>query len=125
MVWLLVEGKEGVANFDEILKVPGIDAIMMGPFDLSQSLGVLGEVNHPLVLETLNTMVKKAKARNIAMIAVLVSESTTEQIQASACKWKAMGVELMMVGSDRRELMAEFRRRLGDARAAVAGAAKK
>ena len=40
VVCLLVEGAEGAANFEEIVAVPGVDAVMIGPFDLSVSLGV-------------------------------------------------------------------------------------
>jgi len=41
-VILLLEGKEGVDNLDEIISVPGVDVNMLGPFDLSVSLGVGG-----------------------------------------------------------------------------------
>jgi 4-hydroxy-2-oxoheptanedioate aldolase len=125
MAWLLVEGKEGADNFDEILTVPNIDAIMMGPFDLSQSLGVPGQLDHPLVLETLKTMVSKAKVKNVSMIAVMLSEITSEQIQVSTRKWRDLGCRLMTVGGDRALLTTEFKRCLADARAAIESAATK
>ena len=62
---LLVEGKEGMEKFDEIIAVEGVDGIMFGPIDLSVSLGVPGEVYHPLVEEGIRTMIKKAKSRNL------------------------------------------------------------
>ena len=41
----MIEGAEGVQNINEILTIPGIDIIFVGPYDLSQSLGLL--INQP------------------------------------------------------------------------------
>ncbi len=54
-----VEHIESVNNIDAILQTKGIDGIIIGPYDLSGSLGVAGELEHPLVLEAL-TKVKAA-----------------------------------------------------------------
>ena len=62
---LLVEGQEGIDNFDEIISVEGVDGVFFGPVDLSLSLGVPGEVNHPLVEEAIKDMVKKAKEKGV------------------------------------------------------------
>jgi 2-keto-3-deoxy-L-rhamnonate aldolase RhmA len=50
---LQVEHVEGVKNIQSIVEVPGIDAILIGPFDLSGSLGVLGQITHPQVQEAI------------------------------------------------------------------------
>jgi 4-hydroxy-2-oxoheptanedioate aldolase len=47
----LIESKDGVEHIDEILAVEGLDGINIGPNDLSKSLGVPGQTNHPLVVE--------------------------------------------------------------------------
>ena len=44
-----VEHIESVKNIASILQVPGIDVIFVGPFDLSGSLNVLGQIDHPQV----------------------------------------------------------------------------
>lgn len=51
LVGILVEGKEGLSNLSEIVKVKGIDLIYLGLFDICQSVGLPGQVNHPKVLE--------------------------------------------------------------------------
>jgi 4-hydroxy-2-oxoheptanedioate aldolase len=43
------ETAAAIDNLDEILTVPEIDVIFIGPFDLSQALGVMGQPNHPKV----------------------------------------------------------------------------
>ena len=44
-----VEHVEGVAAIDDIVKVPGVSAVFIGPYDLSGSMGMLGEVRSPEV----------------------------------------------------------------------------
>jgi len=49
LVCLQVEETEAIDNLDQILAVPGVDVIFVGPSDLSQSLGRPGELDHPEV----------------------------------------------------------------------------
>ncbi|NLO00794.1 MAG: aldolase, partial [Bacteroidales bacterium] len=51
-------------NFEDIIGVAGIDIIFLGPYDLSQSLGVPGQINHPKVIEAMKTVIAKAAAGN-------------------------------------------------------------
>ena len=51
MIIALVESAKGVENLPGILSVEGIDAIMIGPSDLSQSLGLPCQYKHPKVQE--------------------------------------------------------------------------
>ncbi|HEY0697981.1 MAG TPA: aldolase/citrate lyase family protein [Micromonospora sp.] len=46
---LQIEDVEAVAELDRILAVPGVDGIFVGPYDLSASMGRLGDVHHPEV----------------------------------------------------------------------------
>ena len=121
MIWLLVEGQEGVQNFDDILTVPNIDAMMLGPFDLSQSLGIPGQLDHPLLIKTLQGMVRKANARKIDVIAVMLSELQPEDIKASVQKWSTLGCKIMTVGGDRGIICTGFKTILARAREAADG----
>ena len=53
LVGILVEGKEGIENLPEIAQVEGLDLIYLGMYDISQSVGLPGELEHPKVLEQL------------------------------------------------------------------------
>lgn len=46
-VTMQVESAEAIDELPSTVAVPGIDAIMVGPYDLSVSLGIPGELNHP------------------------------------------------------------------------------
>lgn len=67
LVILQVEGLEGVRNIDEILEVDGYDVLFIGPYDLSQSLGIPGQVEDPKVIGTMESITKKARKRDIAV----------------------------------------------------------
>jgi 4-hydroxy-2-oxoheptanedioate aldolase len=47
---LIIKGAEGLRNCEEIANVPGVDWLLEGAVDLSQSLGVAGDPFHPSVL---------------------------------------------------------------------------
>jgi len=71
-----IEGAEGVQNIDAILETPGIDVIFLGPYDLSQALGLTGQVTHPEVLKTIELITKKARDKNIAVGSFTDKEET-------------------------------------------------
>ncbi len=61
---LQIENIEAVNNIGEILTVPGIDVIFVGPNDLASSMGLLGQPTHPRVEEAIQKVLaatKKAK----------------------------------------------------------------
>ena len=62
----MIEQKEGVERVEEILSVDGVDAVFIGPYDLSASYGVVGELDHPLVIDAMRRVVEAARARGKA-----------------------------------------------------------
>jgi 4-hydroxy-2-oxoheptanedioate aldolase len=64
---LQVESEEGVAAVDGILELPGIDVLFVGPYDLSQSLGIPGQTGHARVFEAAHAIARKAAARGVAL----------------------------------------------------------
>ena len=65
-VGILVEGSEGLKNLEEIVKVPGIDLIYLGLFDICQSVGLPGELNHPKVLDEIKRCKELIQSNGIA-----------------------------------------------------------
>lgn len=55
-----IEGERGIKNVDDILSVDGIDVVFLGPYDLSQSLGLTGQVRDDRVEEKMETVCEKA-----------------------------------------------------------------
>jgi 2-dehydro-3-deoxyglucarate aldolase len=46
-VCVQVEHQDALPHVEEILKTPGVDAAMIGPYDLSASMGITGQFDHP------------------------------------------------------------------------------
>ena len=56
-----IEGKEALEAAADIAAVEGIDICFIGPWDLSQSLGIPGEVGHPKMLEAIKGLARKLR----------------------------------------------------------------
>ena len=61
-VCVQVETTSLVDELDEVLKLEGLDSLVLGPQDLSGSMGRLGETTHPEVIEVMKTVCSKARA---------------------------------------------------------------
>ncbi|MFW6317428.1 MAG: HpcH/HpaI aldolase family protein [Halorubrum sp.] len=65
LVGATIETEAAVANLDDILAVPELGFVFIGPFDLSVSLGHPGEIDHPEVQEAVETVRSKAVAAGV------------------------------------------------------------
>ena len=63
----MVESTTGCDNIEEIMAVAGIDIVFIGPTDLSQSLGVPGEVDHPEVERCIAHVADCARQRRVPL----------------------------------------------------------
>lgn len=88
-----IEGAGGVAEIDEILAVERLDVIFLGPYDLSQALGVPGQTSHPLVQSTMEAVIRKTRAAG--KIAGCYCDSVE-----SAAGMGRLGVQYLAVGID-------------------------
>ena len=52
-----IEGVQGIENLNSILALDGFDGIFIGPYDLAQSAGYPGQINHPIVLEYMKSII--------------------------------------------------------------------
>ena len=66
MVVLQIETRRAVEARDELLAVSGIDAVMIGPADLSISLGVPGEFQHPKMVEAMEAVRESCLRHGVA-----------------------------------------------------------
>lgn len=93
LVIIHIEGMEGINNLDEILEVEGIDVIFIGPYDLSQSLGIPGDVNNIKVEEKMKEVVNKVSAKG-KIVGTFVDDINT------ANKWKSLGIQYISYSVD-------------------------
>jgi 2-keto-3-deoxy-L-rhamnonate aldolase RhmA len=88
-----IERKVAIDHIDELLSVAGVDVALIGPEDLSVSLGVPGETGHPSVIEAIETVVAAAQRHKIV---AGIHMGSVEKLQA----WMAKGMRLIMYSSD-------------------------
>lgn len=89
-----IESTPAIEALDEILAVPGLDGVLIGPHDLSCSLGVPEQYDHPLVAEAFHTIITKARAKNIG-VGVHNLPQTNQEI-----KWAQAGLNMILHLSD-------------------------
>lgn len=93
LIILQLEGQEALDNLDEILNVDGYDILFIGPYDLSQSLGVPGDIKNPVVLSAMISIVEKAKEKGKVVGTFTDDYSMVE-------KWKSLGVQYIAHSTD-------------------------
>jgi 2-dehydro-3-deoxyglucarate aldolase len=62
-----IEHIKAVDSLEAILALPGLDAIMVGPYDLSGSMGIIGQLDHPDVTAAMNRIAALAKHAGVPM----------------------------------------------------------
>lgn len=93
VVVVQLEGVSAVENIQEILSVPGLDIAFIGPYDLSQSLGVTGQVDDPRVTQAMRAVVEESRKRNVAV-------GTFVDTLEEARKWSKAGVKYLCYSVD-------------------------
>jgi 4-hydroxy-2-oxoheptanedioate aldolase len=100
---LQIESAAGLEAVDAVLELAGIDVLFVGPYDLSQSLGIPGEVSHPRVLAAAERIVKAAEARGVA-VGVFANSAEV------AARWLDTGIRYLCYTVDSVLLLDAMRR---------------
>ena len=93
LVILQLEGVKAIENLDEILEVDGVDILFIGPYDLSQSLGIPGRVNDPLVVGEMKKIVEKAHKKHKVI-------GTFVDTPQDLIMWRELGVRYLSYSVD-------------------------
>jgi 4-hydroxy-2-oxoheptanedioate aldolase len=93
LVVIHVEGRAGLEHIDEIVAVPYIDVVFLGPYDLSQSFGIPGQVNDPRVVQGMEEAAAKIRAAGKAV-------GTFADNVPAARRWIDVGVQYISLGVD-------------------------
>lgn len=93
LIILQLEGIDAIKNLDDLLKVEGVDILFIGPYDLSQSLGIPGQVNHKKVVDAMKKIIVKAKKQK-KIIGCFVD--TIDDLKM----WKKLGVQYLSYSVD-------------------------
>lgn len=73
-----IETKSAIENIDEIVTVEGLDALLIGPNDLSIALGVPGDLTNPILLDAI-AKVADAAQRNVKLFTIHAGANLLDQ----------------------------------------------
>ena len=92
-VIVMVETEKGFENLDEIVSVPGVDIAWIGHFDLTVSMGIPMQFDHPRCLAAMDALVAACRRHGVA-------PGFLPPTPESAAHWIAQGFRAISLGSD-------------------------
>lgn len=95
LVVVMIEHRDGVEQADKILSVRGVDAVLIGPYDLSASYGIPGQLDHPTMRHALEAILGAAKRAGVAP-GIHVVHPPVDQVRARV----AEGFRFLAYGGD-------------------------
>lgn len=110
IVIVMIEHKEGVESVEEILKVEGIDGIFIGPYDLSASFGVPGELDHPLMAQAEQQLVDACRKAGVTagIHVVHPDPGKVRECLARGFRFIAYGGDMIFLTSQARQALADL-----------------
>jgi 2-keto-3-deoxy-L-rhamnonate aldolase RhmA len=93
MVIVMVESTRGLENLDEIASVPGLDVVHIGPQDLSISLGIPWQMDHPRLQEAITHVVTTCQRHGIVA-------GQNDRDAANFRQWYEMGFRFLCCNND-------------------------
>ncbi len=87
-----IETQQAVGRVEEICRVPGLDAIFLGLGDLSASLGVVGQPNHPTAMAAADQVIATARSQGKSV--------AVPGRPADVTLWADKGVDIVFCTSD-------------------------
>jgi len=97
---VLVEGVEGFANLEEIARTERLDALMIGPMDLTVSLGIGGQLDHPKLKSYVADAVKICAEHGVKFFLPNFFQTIAAATEATR-EFMELGVRYFTIGSDK------------------------
>ncbi|MEZ6052237.1 MAG: aldolase/citrate lyase family protein [Planctomycetaceae bacterium] len=108
---VVVQAEHALAaeNIEKTVQVEGIDAVLLGPYDLSASLGQTGKLDHPAVTQAIDHITKTCQAAGIPLGYFGVSADAVRPYMDRGYTLIVAGVDALMLGSAASRLLANLR----------------
>jgi len=97
-----IETREAAERVDELLAIPGVDAALVGPTDLSVALGVPGRMEDPILVQAIERVMASCAAHDV------IPSIHTNDVGLTA-SWARRGMRLVSINSEVGLLMAGVR----------------
>lgn len=114
---IMIESPAGVRNLPALLDVDGVDAVLMGPHDLSISHGVPEQYDHPVFVQAAQEVIRVCRSRQVGVGIHYISGSIERAIA-----WAQWGCNLISHRGDTLFIAAGIQQELSALRQALEGA---
>jgi 2-keto-3-deoxy-L-rhamnonate aldolase RhmA len=108
-VVLQIEHISAVNDIEAIAATPGVAALFVGPFDLSGSMGLLGQVGHPDVQAAISRVVEVGKAAGVPLGLFVTETGGARAAAGRGFRMIALGTDTAYLLKAAREALAEYR----------------
>lgn len=93
---LQIESRAGLAALDEMLTVPGIDCVFIGPADLAADMGHLGNAAHPEVRAAVMDAIRRIAASGKAAGVLSTEDAFLAECRAAGARFIGVGIDVLM-----------------------------
>jgi 2-keto-3-deoxy-L-rhamnonate aldolase RhmA len=94
---ILIEHIDAVSNLEEILAVRGIDGVLIGPYDLSGSMNMLGQVTSEPVRASVAEIKKKCQEKSVPVGMFVMNAEDAQQEIDDGCKFIVVGIDSVLL----------------------------
>jgi 2-dehydro-3-deoxyglucarate aldolase len=103
------EHAQAVENIEAIVRVPGVDAVLLGPYDLSASLGKMGQIDDPAVVRAIRRVTDACRAAGMPLGYFGVTAAAVAPYVAQGYTLIVAGVDTLFLGNGAKALLAELK----------------
>lgn len=104
-----IESRAAVTALDDILAVDGVDGIFIGPSDLANDMGYLGDSDAPDVRDTIRDILTRAAASDKAACVLALDHETALTYRAWGAQVMAVGIDVLMLAQTARATAQKWR----------------
>jgi 4-hydroxy-2-oxoheptanedioate aldolase len=103
-----IETLAGLQNLETIVNVDGVDAVFIGPSDLSAAMGHIGNPGHPDVIAAIETGFKVIQQAGKSAGVLAVTKELVETYIEAGAKFIGVGVDAALLANATRQLAKQF-----------------
>ena len=107
-VAIQIEHVDAVAEVERIAALPDVDVLFVGPADLSQSMGLLGDWEHSRVWEAIERVARAAREHQTHWAILPPSPAYAKRCVDLGCRMLSIGVDVWMIHKGLKALRTEF-----------------